>query len=52
MNSIKLFSWFFIIILVVNLVLFSFRIINSTFFWIIIIVGAFVSFLIKRKRVN
>jgi hypothetical protein len=48
-RDIKIVGYVMIGILVLNLALFSFRVINSTFFWAIIVFGAVVNYLVLPR---
>ena len=49
MNLIKIISFIFILILIINMILFGLGIINDLTFWFIIIFGAGVSYIINNK---
>ena len=50
-SQLKLVGYFFLILLILNIVLFSFQVINWIVFWGVIIIGAlFVYFVLPRLK--
>ena len=47
MRSVKIIAIIFVIILVINIILRTFNLIDDLVFWVIIILGAIVSYMIK-----
>jgi hypothetical protein len=52
MKTKKIIGIFVISLLIINVLLFAFRVYNSTIFWIVIIMGAIIAYMLPKINVK